>query len=348
MYNRTRDLLGSDADAPSIEVRETDRRIGASDHPFLDLIGLSNGGNGTDGVGAAAVATPGSVVVNKNLVETANERYAGNQTARDYTRLLLAHEFTHTVQYEEAWDPVRVSSTEESLRANALLEGGAVFTADRYAEATGIDASELARLNRSYRNAPKGAVYGYAPYYHGGQYFETVADHASELEAIYEDDLPPTTEGILFPGANNTGKDEINVTAAADRDGWEYKSWMDETYGAMFVHTVVTAQTDIETADEAAAGWATDRLLTFESEAGQSYAWVTHWDSAADATEFETALEATLANRTDDAAEHVTLSDAGDRTVVVLAGDETFREAVTVSGTGSSVEGVLPSEDAAT
>ena len=135
IYNLTRNLIGSDADPPAITIEELSYRVGQTDRPFFDYMGLTNESEeGSSGLLPAAVARgPDSVVVNEMVFD----RQYGERT--DRSALLLAHEFAHTIQMEEGWlestrtalaGTVGLSTTELALLYRSLVEGGAVFTAD--------------------------------------------------------------------------------------------------------------------------------------------------------------------------------------------------------------------------
>lgn len=342
VYNLTRDLLGSDADAPTVSVEELDYRSGQTDRPFFEYMGLTNESEGgTTGAAAAAVARgPDSVVVNEEAVE----QY---RNSTDRFGLLLAHEFTHTVQMAEGWSrsallgKLDLSTSESLMLYRSLVEGGAVFTADQYADNVDLDLSQVSRFNRQYDNAPVEQVYAYAPYHHGGQYFESVLDSASELGSVYTDDTPPSTEAILHPTYNDTEPSEVVFSAEANREGWTRQRSGDDRLGALFVHVTLTAHEQSPVADEATKGWGNDQLFQYRNENGSAFAWATHWDTTDDATEFAEAFNRTLTSRTDDDASDIGVHRAGNRSVVVLAGPQSFRDAIAVDGENNSLDVVL-------
>jgi len=79
----------------------------------------------------------------------------------------------------------------------------------------------------------------------------------------------------------------------------------------------------------ASEGWGNDRVVVFEDGWERSVAWVTRWDTAADADEFAAAAR-TLGNETDTEAFRTTRLD--EETVVVFAGTESFVETASASG----------------
>lgn len=348
IYNLTRNLVGSDADAPAITIEELSYRVGQTDRPFFDYMGLTNESEeGSSGLLPAAVASgPDSVVVNEMVFD----RHYGERT--DRSALLLAHEFAHTIQMEEGWlestrtalaGTVGLSTTESALLYRSLVEGGAVFTADEYADRTERNRSQMIRFEQQYGGVPAELVYAYGPYRHGGQYFRSVLDSAEELGSVYTDDIPASTEELLHPGYNDTEHSDVTFSAQTSRDDWTRQITGDDQLGAMFVHVVLTAHTELDAAAEASKGWANDQVFKFENESRSAFTWVTHWDSAADADQFAEAFNRTLPNRSDDDVGDVEVARAGNRSVVVLAGPEEFRDAIAIDGENADVDTILQS-----
>lgn len=348
VYNLTSALLGSDAPAPTIDTEELTTRFSPPDEPFFELLGLTNDSEGAGGTTAAAVARGDDTVVLSKTLAAEDRPYSD-----DRLELVLAHEFAHTIQFEEGWfrpaleagETADPSSTEYRLLTRALIEGGAVFAAEEYARATEMDVSQIGRFDRRYREAPPDRRFVYAPYHHGGRYFDTVLDAADNLERVYRSDPPTTTAEVLFPASAVSEPGDVEFTAGTAREGWQRRATLDDQAGAMLIHVAISSYTNAERADEAASGWVNDHLFAFDDGASASYAWATHWESAADAEEFAAAFEATLAARTDEQADRVDVRFAGDRTVVVLAGDREFRESVVLDGADETLDVVLPAAD---
>ncbi len=106
----------------------------------------------------------------------------------------------------------------------------------------------------------------------------------------------------------------------------------------MFVHVVLTAHTELDAAAEASKGWANDQVFKFENESRSAFTWVTHWDSAADADQFAEAFNRTLPDRSNNDVGDVEVARAGNRSVVVLAGPEEFRDAIAIDGENADVD----------
>lgn len=348
IYNLTRNLIDSDADAPAITIEELSNRTEVY-NPFFDYMGLtSESEEGSGNFSPAAVARgPDSVIIDEAIFD----RYYEEATGR--FDLILAHEFAHTIQMEEGWlDRTRrvlartsglsTPSIESSFLYKSLLEGGAVFTADEYADRTEGNVSQIDRYEQEYRDAPAELVHAYGPFHHGGQYFQSVLDSAEELGSAYTDDIPTSTEELLHPGYNDTGYSDVTFSAQSSRDDWTQQTAGYEV-GAMFVHFVLTAHAERDAAAEASKGWGNDQLFKFENETRSAFTWVTHWDSAADADQFAEAFNRTLPNRSDDDVGDIEVARAGNRSVVVLAGPAEFRDAIAIDGENADVDIILQS-----
>lgn len=348
VYNRTETLLGVEATTPTVAVEDLDARVGRPDRQIFDLLGLTNESvSGGGGAPAAAVATgPNSVVINEVYAEMNRSKHRANDSN---PTLVLAHEFAHTIQLERGWFPpdwesgpaAGRNSLDGRLLVRSLIEGGAVYAAEEYAAETDVSDSQIGRFEQRYRTAAPERAFAIAPYHHGGQYFETALDSAADLGTVYEDDPPRTTTEILHPEKDDFEPTPVTFRTDVERDGWRYLPGASDTTGEMFVHVALSAHLDTDRADTAAAGYANDRLLAFEDGEETSYAWVTHWTSAEDAEQFATAFDDALDARSDDDADSLDLRFAGDRSVVVLAGTEQFREAVAIDGENRNLEVVI-------
>lgn len=351
VYNQTRELLNSDAEPPSVEVNDLGWPYDRRTDPFFEFLGLTNDTEGGDGstVSAAGLAPgPDSVEIDDQY---ATENLTTRQ--RQSLELVLAHEFTHTIQFEERWwsyqfgspaswdgEPAADSGTiEYTLLVRSLVEGGAGFAADGYATEVGYNVSELRSYEQSYRRAVPAEQYTSAPYYHGSQYFDAVLDSPEELGTVYEN-APTTTAELLHP--NRTDFEPTPVAFNAEGNApWYPRTELHDRGGELFVHVVLSAYTDVETADEAAAGWVNDRVFAFGYSDNLSYAWPIHWESAEDANEFAAAFNGTLDARDDEAASQVGLRLVGNRTVVVTAGSRDFREAISIQRKNATIDIVV-------
>jgi hypothetical protein len=352
IYNQTAELLDSAAEPPTLNIKDIDMTVGMTENPFFEYLGLINNTESSDeGVGAAGYATGADTIVIND--EYTSENLSSN--LEQYLETTLAHEFVHTIQFEEGWlrpnweEPPSVSrrSLEYTLLARSLIEGGAVDVTDEYAKATGKRIRQSQQMQRAYREATPDEKLSYAPYNLGGQYFDAVLDNASDLGSVYEENPPRSTTEILHPDRDDFELTPVEFTADAQADAWTRRTQLTDTTGEMFLHIMLSAHTDVETAEKAAAGWANDRLFGFGYEDDLSYAWALHWESAEDAAQFAAAFNETIDARDDAQASQLDVRFAGERSVVIVAGNQSFRDAVVVEGTNAELEIIVtPDENA--
>lgn len=350
IYNQTATLLNSDAEPPSLNVRNISQTVGMTANPFFEYLGLINDTQSSDeGVGAVGYATgPDTVVI--------NDQYTSENLSTERERYLettLAHEFVHTIQFEEGWlrpawdeSPTADRSTLEfTLLVRSLVEGGAVDATDEYADATGMRVQQGQQFQRAYREATPDEKLSYAPYNFGAQYFDSVLDNARKLGSVYEENPPRTTTEIRHPERDGFEPTPVEFSVDVETDDWQQRIDMTDTTGELFFHIALSAYTDSQTADEAATGWANDRLFAFGYQDDLSYTWATHWQSAEDAAQFATAFNASIGARADTEASQLDVRFAGERSVVIVAGDQSFRDAVVVEGTNTDLDIVVTGDD---
>jgi hypothetical protein len=105
---------------------------------------------------------------------------------------------------------------------------------------------------------------------------------------------------VLHPGVEE-GPVPLRIRLQNEREGvWR------ETFapprarvGEAFLRVMLATELDDERATRAAAGWGNDTRIAFNNESGaRSYAWVIRFDDAANASEFDAAVEDYLRGRT--------------------------------------------------
>lgn len=115
------------------------------------------------------------------------------------------------------------------------------------------------------------------------------------LDYAFTDDPPRSTEQIIHPEKWHTQRDDpIEITLpdlSADAPGWTKVS--EGTMGELGIRILLNeALKDSEQSAAAACGWGGDRYAVLEKDSALMLAWVTDWDSAADAAKFKTAAAA--------------------------------------------------------
>lgn len=336
VWIRTRMLLGTDSQPPdSVQVLNVSASATPRPSPFFRLWGLVPP-NRTDGPTIAAYVTgPSRVYVNREI----RDRPA-------FLEHTLAHEYAHIVQYRTGvFDALRVaygSSPDEQATRTAVVEGTAVVVGDTYWRRYMTRGTRPAEnIRRLYRNSTGAARWTVAPYRFGYRYASAQAN-ASTLPRVYENP-PNSTEEVLHPGRKDAVAD-LNTTVR-ETDTWLYVSG-NEQMGELFVRVALSTELRESQAAAGADGWGADARVTFVNETGANgYAWVLRFDDGANATEFESVLNTYLRERgtTQDGNVRLTGDSAfrqervDRRTVVVLAGAQTFVRNATVRATNESI-----------
>ncbi|WP_135826151.1 hypothetical protein [Halorussus ruber] len=322
--------------------------------------GENDGGNGEEGdesdedqsgVAVAAYAPSAhSVIVNERMTAS------GRESSLERT---MAHEFVHTVQYrQQAFDRTRRAlgvdgsvTRDTYLTYVSVVEGAAAFVGEAYDRRyLAGDWATITERER-YRSSPARVKYKIARYYFGERYLRHRFSSPANVSAVY-DDPPQTTEQLLHNDTDASEKPkalDLSVDPGANR-----MRGQTDTYGELFARIALGTELTESRAADAAAGWGADRLVPVVGPDGtHNYVWATRWDSPAEADEFGAAMADYLSSRANQSAEDGTWRDSSDRgsdeeltfrtvrtseeTVVLLAGDESFVGAASVSGTNASV-----------
>ena len=268
----------------------------------------------------------------------------------DLVRTVLVHEFVHYVQVRRDDDrrlrDTLGRTTDERFVRRSVLEGVAVSVTDAYLSRYHPDAEPNAalyeRLNQVY---PRGTPswYGNAVYRFGARYVDDRVDDPAAALAVAE--RPPrTSEQVIHgysPGAEPPRN--LSVTVTDGRSPWE--SYGTDRMGEAFLLAAL-ADVSPERARTAAAGWGADRLAILRRSGVEnaSYALVTRWDDAANATEFATTYADALAARGERAGDRwrvdgrtATVERVDAETVVVFVGTTEFVDGTTVVVDGETV-----------
>ena len=121
------------------------------------------------------------------------------------------------------------------------------------------------------------------PYLSGAEFVRNYKDR-NPGKSIYED-MPVSTEQILHPAAFFGKRDTpASITMPALRGATStYENTIGEFETRLFLFEHLRDQNN---AVQGAAGWDGDRYILFNTPQGEGIAWVTVWDSQADASEF--------------------------------------------------------------
>ncbi|MFB6219633.1 MAG: hypothetical protein ABEH77_10760 [Halobacteriaceae archaeon] len=259
---------------------------------------------------------------------------------------LLAHEFVHYVQLRRGHDATLrrhlARTTDARFLARAIVEGVAVYATDAYVARHRPDAGPTSAFyERLHADLPPGSPSRYAnlAYVAGHRYVAGRIDDPAAADAVYAD--PPATSEQLLHGTDDP---PVPLRVAVATEGW--RAVGSDTMGEAFLRVALENGLDPERARRAAAGWGNDSLRVFRPAGGgdPGYVWVLRFDDAADATEAERALAASLAargNRTDGgwrvAGAPAALTRPDDRTLALAAGPAGFVNRTAVASADGGV-----------
>ena len=255
-------------------------------------------------------------------------------TGRDVVgEITIAHELTHALQ-DQHWglpvDPVPVldADTDRVLARRALLEGDATWAAFATLAGGRLDDAMRARvinqldampaeLARSAPTVPPLLRDTLAFQYRDGTIFVDQLLLRGGWAAVDKAhaDPPTSSEQVLHPERYlSVDRDRptpvvIGGTTALTRAG--FTPVAGDTLGEIIIRSRLAKALPTERAVAAASGWDGDRLLVFTRGADSVVAWMTAWDSAADAAEFADAMKA---------AEPDAFAERRDARVLVLRG----------------------------
>jgi len=333
-FARVQSLVGTDVRPQTVTVidgssREADAGYYA-DRSFFDIMGLEATDYSTDGASGVTYADGQVRITTRNASDAEVER-------------VLAHEFTHTVQMRSGMtadlDSMAYTrrTTDYAMTRQALVEGGAVYVTDAYAERFQSDTVRQSnRVAAEYERGPAGNRYLWAPYHFGYQYVSDAIDSPDELSSVYENH-PETTEQLLHgetPEAEPPAELELGTDATGD---W-YRTEAD-TKGELVTRIVLRSELAKGVSTTAATGWGNDRAFVYEhaSRDETAVAWAVRWDSATEADEAQAAFEAYADRRAsgDDVA--VRVERVTSETLVVFAGSDEFVESARADGANGRV-----------
>jgi hypothetical protein len=184
-----------------------------------------------------------------------------------------------------------------------------------------------------YNQASTAKRYTLAPYFYGMQYYDRRADSPEELPEVIRTP-PATTEQILHP--NGSGSAPLSATVSLNRSVTKTRTW-----GELGTRIMLRDELKNEQATRAAAGWSNDTYYQFGSGDTEAVGvvWVHRWDSAPEAEQFrEITTRHLKQQRANTDTYRYRLRRVSPETTVLLAGNETFLDSLTV--TASSNESV--------
>jgi hypothetical protein len=257
---------------------------------------------------------------------------------------VLVHEFAHAAE----------STRDQSFRYNddfrgldgrfaalATIEGPAVYVTDAYlARHAEAGANQTETFRAAVEDGSPYAAYFSGHYYFGAQYVRSRVDSPRNLSELYLN--PPYTSEQVLHGYAPWEEERADLSVPVRTgDDW-YVRTVDGYYGdrttagEALIRYVLQTELERSTANAAAAGWGNDSVVALSDGNSSGYVWVLRWDTAADAEEFAAAFR-TYRERGGGNVSAWRLERFGDRTTVVVGGEEALLDAVSVSADGADV-----------
>lgn len=330
VFYRVQRLTGTDVRPQPVEIRNLTEWKGYEPGrlPVLQYLGMEN-----------LSLDPGKP---GGLTRTSGKVYVHpGEGSPDEIKRILAHEFVHVVQYRanflpwlSAIDQPRL--THDLLQTRlALIEGGAVYVTDAYADRHLDGEDPAGEFARRYENGSASAKYFYARYHLGHRYVRERVDSPEDLASVYENG-PNTTEQLLH-GYSRTEEPPADLSVSVNSTG-RWSKTRNDTMGELFARVALQTELDADTARSAATGWGNDVLNGFTTGGEDpGFAWTLRMDSPGDADELASALETFAEKRRATSDGDFRVVRVGDETVVLVFGNPSLVESATVSGSNSSV-----------
>jgi len=321
-YERVQRLLGADFPGTRVVVRNLTQYKSADygNVPFFRVFGIENPAldesepTGLTTLDASVYVSP-----------------AGADSSR--VEQVVAHEFVHVAQVREEMVPwfgglsLERVTLDEQLARRSLVEGGAVYVTDAYSEEFLPEAeSQSAYVEAGYENGSSGDRVVWSQYHFGAQYVNATVDDPTDLAAVYED-APETTENVLHPGKTD---DPAPLDVDVSAEEYTRVDSLTVRVGELLTRITLRDVTNKSVAANASEGWANDRVVVFRESGAWDIAWVTRWDTPADADEF--AAAARELGTEAGAVSEFRVDRLDDETVVVFAGSDDFLGTAAASG----------------
>ena len=282
-----------------------------------------------------------------NDPETVHVRPAGDSV--DGIELALVYGFVRSIQQQQGWtgEQLYQQGIQELAVVDGLRPAGARYVETAYA---GKYLETNPRNPGEFPDAPPEILYRVLDTYYAYHYLEWRLDDPAEIGEVYEEP-PRTSEQLIHHLPPDHGPAPLDVRV---EDGGDWSGSSQGRRGELFVRGFLQAFLDRERANEASTGWGNDHRVRFRTLDGeQGDVFVTRWDAPADADTFEDAMGEYLDERAESAENgwqdgedgwqdgeddlRFELERASEDVVALIAGPETFTEAVTLEADSSDV-----------
>ena len=238
--------------------------------------------------------------------------YVVSDAPKETVGLTITHELVHALQDQyislDSTQQIEGENDRQSA-AQAVFEGQAVYEQvsamlggsnvamnlpggwDRVRDMIRDNQSSMPIFARSPTVIQETLIF---PYLSGAEFVRNFKDR-NPGKSVY-DDMPVSTEQILHPTAFFGKRDAPTSVTLPPLTGatQTYQNTLGEFETRLFLFQHLKDQNN---AVQGAAGWDGDRYVLFDTPQGQGIAWVTVWDSQADASEFFDLLGKVVAKR---------------------------------------------------
>ena len=251
-------------------------------------------------------------------------------------RVVLAHEYTHALQDQhfdlEELQRDEATEGDRALARRALVEGDATLLMSRWS-ARHLTPDEAGQLLDTTNDAEQRRVLERTPEFLRRQLSFPYAEGAIFVAQLFTRDgwkavdrafrdPPESTEQILhaekYFDRERPVRVELPAAEAALGSGW--RRTVIDTFGELNVSLWLDVALGVGRANRAAAGWAGDRMASYENPGGGwAIAWETAWDSPQEAEEFRAAAVETVGKL---AGRGEVTAVGQDRVRILLANDE--------------------------
>jgi len=249
---------------------------------------------------------------------------------------VVVHEQFHTIQFRQGWTVTRrPTTTDGRLAQGGAVEGASVWVAGEYTERyqrEGVP-RQVQMVRDAVVNGPDGWRVFRAPYYFGARWTEHHLDDPANVSWIYEN--PPRTTEQLMHNLSADAEPVRPVSVSVQAEGWAGSAG--DRLGEAYVWATLRGELPAGAAETAAAGWGGDQIRTVSGPGGETrnLTWAMRWDSARDADEFAAAAANWSAAR--DANVSIRAVRVNETVTLLLAGDDAFVDAASVSLNGTTV-----------
>ena len=238
--------------------------------------------------------------------------YVVSDAPKETVGLTITHELVHALQDQyislDSTQQIEGENDRQSA-AQAVFEGQAVYEQvsamlggsnvamnlpggwDRVRDMIRDNQSSMPIFARSPTVIQETLIF---PYLSGAEFVRNFKDR-NPGKSVYND-MPVSTEQILHPTAFFGKRDAPTSVTLPPLTGatQTYQNTLGEFETRLFLFQHLKDQNN---AVQGAAGWDGDRYVLFDTPQGQGIAWVTVWDSQADASEFFDLLGKVVAKR---------------------------------------------------